>query len=110
MIVNLAGHNCRGTVRRARMYADRDGSMTEKVPNINIIRTKLHRPPLTKDFVPRPHLLQELEKHRQRPLTMVSAPAGYGKSTLVSSWADFLHQAMALPVDAQIWMPRSPRY
>jgi LuxR family maltose regulon positive regulatory protein len=30
--------------------------------------------------------LERLEQNRQRPLTLVSAPAGYGKSTLVSSW------------------------
>ena len=62
--------------------------MVETTQNINIIRTKLHRPPLTKDFVPRTYLQEELEKHRQRPLTLVSAPAGYGKSTLVSSWLE----------------------
>jgi LuxR family maltose regulon positive regulatory protein len=27
-------------------------------------------------------LLDQLEKHRERPLTLISAPAGYGKSTL----------------------------
>jgi LuxR family maltose regulon positive regulatory protein len=30
--------------------------------------------------------LERLEQNRQRPLTLVSAPAGYGKSTLVSCW------------------------
>jgi LuxR family maltose regulon positive regulatory protein len=30
--------------------------------------------------------LERLEQNRRRPLTLVSAPAGYGKSTLVSSW------------------------
>ena len=34
----------------------------------------------------RPRLLERLEQNRQRPLTLVSAPAGYGKSTLVSCW------------------------
>ena len=62
--------------------------MTEKSPNIDIIRTKLYRPPVTKDLVPRSHLLERLEYCRQRPLTLISAPAGYGKSTLASSWLD----------------------
>ncbi|MCP4376012.1 MAG: hypothetical protein GY794_07545, partial [bacterium] len=57
-------------------------------PQIDIIRTKLHRPPVTKDLVPRTALLNQLDRYRQRPLTLVSAPAGYGKSTLASSWLD----------------------
>jgi LuxR family maltose regulon positive regulatory protein len=55
-----------------------------------IIQTKLHRPPLQADFVPRPHLLERLDGWQQRPLTLISAPAGYGKTTLVSSWLDTL--------------------
>ncbi|MGD8693632.1 MAG: AAA family ATPase, partial [Syntrophobacterales bacterium] len=51
-----------------------------------ILRTKLHRPPIPRDHVHRARLLERLEQRRYRPLTLVSAPAGYGKSTLVSSW------------------------
>ena len=36
----------------------------------------------------RPRLLEYLDQQRERPLTLVSAPAGYGKSTLVSCWLD----------------------
>jgi LuxR family maltose regulon positive regulatory protein len=39
-------------------------------------------------LVPRPHLLERLDQRRQRPLTLVSAPAGYGKSTLMSCWLE----------------------
>ena len=53
-----------------------------------LIRTKLHRPPMTKDHLRRERLLDRLEKNRQRPLTLVSAPAGYGKSTLLSCWLE----------------------
>ena len=61
--------------------------MTETFP---IIQTKLYRPPLQADFIPRPLLLKHLDGWQQRPLTLVSAPAGYGKSTLVSSWLESL--------------------
>jgi LuxR family maltose regulon positive regulatory protein len=51
-----------------------------------LLRTKLHRPPVADDVVPRPHLLERLEAGRRHPLTLVSTPAGYGKSTLLSGW------------------------
>ena len=53
-----------------------------------ILRTKLHRPPVPRDHVHRPRLLEYLDQRRDRPLTLVSAPAGYGKSTLMSCWLD----------------------
>jgi LuxR family maltose regulon positive regulatory protein len=59
---------------------------TENTPAL--IQTKLNRPHLPVDLVPRPHLTAWLELRRQRPLTLVSAPAGYGKSTLISSWLE----------------------
>ena len=49
-------------------------------------RTKLKQPPLASDYVARTELLAELERGRDRPLTLVSTPAGYGKSTLLSAW------------------------
>jgi LuxR family maltose regulon positive regulatory protein len=54
----------------------------------SIIRTKMHRPPVGLDFVSRPRLLERLAKYRQRPLTLVTAPAGYGKSILMSNWLE----------------------
>ena len=53
-----------------------------------LLRTKLYRPRLDADIVPRPRLLERLEGRRSRALTLVSAPAGYGKTTLVNSWLD----------------------
>ena len=55
---------------------------------LSIIRTKLHRPPVDNLHLHRPHLLDRLNKRLHRPLTLVSAPAGYGKSTLVSCWLE----------------------
>jgi ATP/maltotriose-dependent transcriptional regulator MalT/ActR/RegA family two-component response regulator len=56
--------------------------------DVGILRTKLHRPPVTRDLVPRPRLFELLDAGRPRPLTLVSAPAGYGKSVLISSWLE----------------------
>jgi LuxR family maltose regulon positive regulatory protein len=53
-----------------------------------ILQTKLHRPSPPPDLVPRTRVLERLEAGRVRPLTLVSAPAGYGKSILISSWLE----------------------
>jgi LuxR family maltose regulon positive regulatory protein len=60
-----------------------------------ILTTKLYRPRIGRDLVPRPQLLEQLDGWQQRPLTLVSAPAGYGKSTLVSSWLESLDDPTA---------------
>ena len=54
----------------------------------SILRTKLHRPPVTADRVCRKRLHQLLDAALAGPVALVSAPAGYGKSTLVSQWAE----------------------
>ncbi|MBW2470541.1 MAG: hypothetical protein JRE18_00545 [Deltaproteobacteria bacterium] len=54
----------------------------------NFLTTKIYRPPLPADYVRRSDLLHLLDAGRSRPLILVSAPAGYGKSILVSSWLE----------------------
>jgi LuxR family maltose regulon positive regulatory protein len=49
-----------------------------------ILRTKLYRPAISPDLVPRSDLVTRLDELRRRPLTLVSAAAGYGKSTMAS--------------------------
>ena len=53
-----------------------------------ILRTKLHRPAIGEDLIARPHLLELLQKGRDKPVSLVCAPAGYGKSILVSRWLE----------------------
>jgi LuxR family maltose regulon positive regulatory protein len=60
--------------------------MEGKAQNAPNLKTKLHQPPAEDDLVSRSRLFLRLDKGLQRPLTLVSAPAGYGKSILVSSW------------------------
>ena len=62
--------------------------MADETTTIPLMRTKLHRPPVAKDHLHRQHLLDRLNRNLHRPLTLVSAPAGYGKSTLVSCWLE----------------------
>ena len=51
-----------------------------------LLTTKLYIPPLRSDLVPRPHLYDLLNEGSNQKLTLVSATAGFGKSTLVSGW------------------------
>lgn len=51
-----------------------------------IIQTKFCIPRLTLDIVSRQRLLTMMDGSLEVPLTLVSAPAGYGKSVLVSQW------------------------
>ena len=53
---------------------------------ISLLTTKLFFPPVRRDFVPRPRLIEQLNTALERKLALVSAPAGYGKTTLLSSW------------------------
>jgi len=50
------------------------------------LRTKLRPPQVRDGFIDRPDLLQRLRDGRGRSLTLVCAPAGYGKTTLLAQW------------------------
>jgi hypothetical protein len=52
-----------------------------------IVITKLFIPQPRPELVHRPRLLAQLNKGLTRKLTLISAPAGFGKTTLVADWA-----------------------
>ncbi|HKF38773.1 MAG TPA: hypothetical protein VKB35_17900, partial [Ktedonobacteraceae bacterium] len=52
----------------------------------SILATKLYIPPLRPNVVRRPRLLARLNEGLYRTLTLISAPAGFGKTTLLSEW------------------------
>ena len=60
--------------------------MAGETTPLPLLRTKLHRPPVVGDHLHRTHLIERLSKNLNRPLTLVSASAGYGKTTLLSCW------------------------
>ena len=51
-----------------------------------ILATKLYLPPPRPGIVLRPRLVERLNEGLQRTLTLISASAGFGKTTLVSEW------------------------
>lgn len=53
---------------------------------MQILATKLHIPSTRPELVPRPRLVERLNEGLHRKLTLLSAPAGFGKTTLLSEW------------------------
>ena len=53
----------------------------------NLIHTKISIPPSRAQLVHRERLYHELNRSAEHKLTLIAAPAGFGKSTLLSSWA-----------------------
>jgi LuxR family maltose regulon positive regulatory protein len=51
-----------------------------------LLATKLLAPPPRVDIVHRPRLIAQLDAATQVPVTIISAPAGFGKTTLVCAW------------------------
>jgi LuxR family maltose regulon positive regulatory protein len=53
-----------------------------------MLYTRLYRPKLSQDLLVREKLIEQLNRNIYKPLTLISAPAGYGKSILVSQWIE----------------------
>ena len=51
-----------------------------------LLRTKLFIPPIRPIQIDRPRLSNLIDTGLDRTLILVSAPAGYGKTTLISRW------------------------
>jgi len=54
----------------------------------SLIHTKLYRPRLSSDLIPRPRLLERLNAGLGGKVTLVCAPAGYGKTSLLVAWVE----------------------
>src|SRR5262245_10767683 len=67
-------------------------------PDAVVLETKLTPPRLRPEHVPRRALLAALRAGRARRLTLVAAPPGFGKSTLLAEWA------AAQPEPAVAWL------
>jgi len=68
----------------------------------SLLQTKLYAPPMRPERVSRPRLIEQLNAGPNRRLTLVSAPAGFGKTTLVAEWlsgADRPHAWLSLDED-----------
>lgn len=70
--------------RDALPLGDMPGSTSEQV----LLVTKLAIPLVRSDVVARVRLTNQLQLGIQRPLTLIAAPAGFGKTTLLSTWLE----------------------
>ncbi len=89
----------RGTTRESQLppsetlasaIADKEADAAQHTqqrhPLHPLLATKLHVPRPRTHLVLRPHLMEQLQQGMERVLTLVSAPAGFGKTTLLAQW------------------------
>ncbi|MDH4187828.1 MAG: hypothetical protein OEV08_12615, partial [Nitrospira sp.] len=60
-----------------------------------LLTTKFFIPKTRPDLVSRPRLIERLNEGLHRKLTLISAPAGFGKTTLLSEWVSARDHPMA---------------
>ena len=68
-----------------------------------LLATKFYAPKPRSGLVPRPRLIERLRRGTASKLTLISAPAGFGKSTLLAEW-------LATPADGSVsaWLSLDP--
>jgi LuxR family maltose regulon positive regulatory protein len=65
-----------------------------------LLQTKLFIPQSRPGLVQRPRIIDKLNEGLQRGLTLISAPAGFGKSTILTEWVGAIgHQVTWLSID-----------
>ncbi|HSN77233.1 MAG TPA: LuxR C-terminal-related transcriptional regulator [Anaerolineae bacterium] len=69
--------------------------MTASPATQHLVRTKLHRPQASPGLELRARLLEPLNQNIDRALSLISAPAGFGKTTLASMWLQTSGRASA---------------
>ena len=66
--------------------------MSPRASQIDLLTTKLHAPPVRERWVARTRLLQKLNAVSNQKLILICAPAGYGKTTLLSQWVNLRNE------------------
>jgi LuxR family transcriptional regulator, maltose regulon positive regulatory protein len=62
---------------------------------MSLIQTKLYRPRSGGDLIPRARLIERLNAGLNGRVTLISAPAGFGKTTLLAQWLQTIDQPTA---------------
>jgi LuxR family maltose regulon positive regulatory protein len=58
----------------------------DEIQHLTPLKTKLHVPPLRSGWIARSRLVKQMDEGFERKLTLISAPAGFGKTTLLVDW------------------------
>jgi LuxR family transcriptional regulator, maltose regulon positive regulatory protein len=66
--------------------ADTPPLSSNNIPSLHLLTTKISVPPLRLNVVTRPRLTERLNAAMKSPLALIVAPAGWGKTTLLSAW------------------------
>src|SRR5690606_8586202 len=90
-----------GLTPRYAARVSSDGAGAPSSGAVRILPTKLYVPRRRQTAVARPGLVARIEEGTPRPLTLIVAPAGFGKTTLVTQWID----ATKMPV---AWVSLDP--
>src|SRR3954454_5987628 len=61
-------------------------AIEDPVAGIPLLTTKLYAPAWRPALVSRPRLIEQLNQGIGRKLTLISAPAGFGKTTVLAEW------------------------
>jgi len=70
------------------------------VSTFELLQTKLAMPAARVDRVARPRLVQQLDTSLEGPLTLICAPAGFGKTSLITDW----YEQAARPDFPMAWL------
>jgi LuxR family maltose regulon positive regulatory protein len=63
-----------------------DAEVTPPIVERTLLATKLHVPRPRREAVRRERLIERLHAANDAPVTLISAPAGFGKTTLLAEW------------------------
>jgi LuxR family maltose regulon positive regulatory protein len=90
-----AGISKAGGAKPAVVLAPRAAAGAHTDPRNPLLAGKLHPPPPRAQLVPRPQLVAQLHAGMAGALTLISAPAGFGKTSLLSQWIAETHVPVA---------------
>src|SRR5215467_401332 len=79
-------HQAADMLSAARAIRPQPPSTSTSMPTIHLLTTKLSVPPARSNIIARPWLTQLVHAAIRGPLTVIAAPAGWGKTTLLHAW------------------------